>query len=563
MAQTIGLLEKWVSTMWQFQRELREAMESGDEEVVRRQEFRHGRFDWLHYPQDVTSDEILVARVMIYPGQKWPEHIHSGYEQMLYVISGTGEHWVDGEREDLHPGRAYYLPPNVAHTMTNSGDDPLVHLSVYHPRMPKAVRELTGSMDSQWAEDALEAVELSGLVSISTMQNIQDKFAAAVGLGVITVTADGDVFTEPTDLPEYCQYIRSSCLYSGTCRAFDPATGRTAHSAEGPFLFNCCMGIVCVAVPLVAGDELMGHMACGFVSLSEPDEQRFSKVRQMAGNLDLDPPRLQEMYGKVEVVLQAQMMAAADSLASIANSILSLALRDMRRSLETEHAAEMLENMRQVSRLEHALQEAELRATEARMKPHFLFNALNLIASKVAEGGREAEDIVYSLSDFLRFSLRRREPTATVAQEMECLRNYINIQKARFGADMRFKLVVEPGLDDLVVPAMIMQPLVENSIVHGLAPSGYRGLISVAVRRRGDRLKLSVADSGAGFDEDEVLYLPSGEDEAWGQTGIGLQYVGLKLQQIFGDDFQFHIRSKSGRGSAVIVDIPAGRSETW
>lgn len=544
-------------SMWEFRQEInqplsRVSLAGGN----RQQEFTHGHFEWLHYPDDVTADGILVARVTIQPNERWPEHLHGGYEQMLYVISGEGEHWINGARSKLSAGTVHYLPVSAVHTMENTGDEPLVHLSVYNPRVPEAVRELTVSMQRQGsANDVLDSVGLSDLVSVSTMQMIQDKFAAAVGLGVVAIKEDGEVLTMPTGLPRFCQYVQSSCQGASTCRAFSDETGRAAHGVGRPMIFNCCIGVVCVAVPLVAGSELKGHMACGFVNLAEPNGRRLAMVRQKALNLGLDPDRLERLYGEIEVVLKAQMMTAAESLASIANSIVSLSLREMERSMESKHVAEMLQKLQQVSRLEQALQEAELKAMEARIKPHFLFNALNTIAATVSEGGREAEDIVYSLSDFLRFSLRYREPIATLSEELTCLRNYMNIQHARFGDDLQSRVVCAPGTEDLIVPSMILQPLAENAIVHGLAPRGYRGIITTAARVRSGRLIITVADSGVGFDSGRVLDLPSGTDESEG--GIGLRYVTMKLQQIFEDDYRFVVRSREGRGTAVTVDVPA------
>src|SRR5690606_15488283 len=116
---------------------------------------------------------------------------------------------------------------------------------------------------------------------------------------------------------------------------------------------------------------------------------------------------------------------------------------------------------------------------EARINPHFLFNALNTIAEAASEGGSDVEEIVYCLSDFLRFSLRNTKSTTTLREELRCLRNYLRIQHARFGEGLKTRIAAHPSeseLADLVVPSMILQPLVENAISHGLAELNYTGL---------------------------------------------------------------------------------------
>jgi len=494
------------------------------------QNFVHGRFDWLHYPDDLTADGLLVAQVTIHPGAEWPEHLHGGYEQMLYVLSGRGVHWVNGEEKVLLPGQAHFLPANAVHTMINTGDEPLVHLSVYHPRKPEVIREITSAMQHPKPEPDQRDLPLSDVLSVSTMQKIQDDFSTAVGLGVITITQDGSEFTRPTGLPAFCQYVRSSNDGEHACRAFDPRTGRVAHDRGRPTLFNCCLGVVCIAVPLLVGHELSGHLACGFVRLEEPSEGSLAAVRQKAILLGLDPHRLEQHYRDMEMVLQAQMVAAAESLQSIANSVLSLSVRERQRRIESQHAAEMVKKLRLVSQLENALQESEFRALEARINPHFLFNALNTIAGEVAERGREAEEVLYALSDFLRFSLRHAKSTATLAEEMVCLDNYLRIQRARFGEGFKTVVKVDQGAVDLLVPSMILQPLVENSILHGLAPRGYTGRIAVCARRWKGRLRIDVADSGTGF---------------------------RKLQHSFGDDYAFLVRSIAGHGTCVTINMPA------
>jgi len=529
------------------------------------QDFIHGHFDWLHYPDDATSDGILVARVTIGPGDESPDHHHGGYEQMLYVLSGRGVHWVDGEKAELLPGRAYFLPMGVTHRIVNTGDEPFVHLSVYHPRKPEEVREIAEAMQAMEqarAESRQLDVPLSDLVQVSTLQQIQDKFAAAVGLGVVTITRDGEPLTRPTGLPDFCQCIRSSEKRRPMCRAFDPDTGVSAHKRGRPLLFNCCSGIVCVAVPLLMGSELVGHMACGFIKLDEPSQLQLARVQQKARSLGLDPEQLERHYLDIEVVLHAHMVAAAESLQVIANSIVALSAREMRRRIESEYAAELLEQLRLVNQLERELKESEFRVLEAKINPHFLFNALNTIASATFEQGDTAADIVYALSDFLRFSLRHNKPTVRLDEEVQCLENYLRIQQARFGDGLNTIVRVEPGLEDVSIPFMVLQPLVENAIVHGLAYRGYRGRLAVAIRQREGRLRVDVADSGVGFEDDVLVDLhaiaqDSGNSDV--RRGVGLRYVRTKLHHTFGDDYELIVRSISDCGTCVTITMPIER----
>lgn len=521
------------------------------------QEFAYGRFEWIRLPDEQTPNGITIGRGTIEPGKEWPEHYHSGYEQMLYVVSGTGIHCVNGELRQLRPGVVEYLPAGARHYVRNTGDEPLVHLSVYHPIMPKEIKDLAHSLED--GQDDLNQVSAAELLPASTMQNIQDKFAEAVDLGVIMVDVEGNLVTRPTRLPQLCIYLRSLGKSRLNCPAFDPASGARASEEGHPTILECCPGIVCVVMPLRGCGKLVGHMACGFVKIQEPAKEHLDRLKSIGESLGLPVDTLLAYYHGIEVVLKAQIVAAASSLESIANAITSYHVREAQRRLESQYHAEMVKKLQLVRTLEREVQEAEFRALEARINPHFLFNALNTIAEAASEGGSDVEEIVYCLSDFLRFSLRNTKSTTTLREELRCLRNYLRIQHARFGEGLKTRIAAHPSeseLADLVVPSMILQPLVENAISHGLAELNYTGLIEVHIREAGGRLRITVSDNGVGF-EDQIAMGFSLLDEERKRQGIGIKYVITKLRHTFGDDCSFSIRSVPGQGTKVILDMPA------
>jgi two-component system LytT family sensor kinase len=520
-----------------------------------KQYFAYGEFEWLRYPGKEAPDGMMIAKCTIDPGKEWPAHVHGGYEQMLHVISGRGVHWVNGEEIQLEPGSTHYLPVGTSHRMVNTGTEPLVHLSAYHPTMPREIREITDFMHELPGRKHRSAKEHAQALPIATMQAIQDKFSAAVHLGVVTIDREGRSLTSPTHLPSICRYVQSTPAGCRGCAAFDPKRGEEALANNGPIMFECCPGVICVAVPLKAEEQLIGHMACGFVKLDEPGEDQYKAISEKAASLGLSPSEIERRYRDIEVVLKAQMVAAADSLESIANAVLSFSIREARRDEEAQHQAEMLKKLQLVSRLEQELQESEFMALEARINPHFLFNALNTIAEAVAEGDERSVEIIHSLSDFLRASLRNTKSTTTLSQELKCVENYLHIQKARFGDGLQTEFHLEPMDIDPVVPSMILQPLVENSIVHGLSSLGYKGLIRIeaSVAGKGKRLRLEVRDTGVGFGD--VIVGLGGRGKNGGQS-LGLRYVRTKLQHTFGDDCSFSIVSSPGDGAVVMMEMP-------
>jgi two-component system, LytTR family, sensor kinase len=167
-------------------------------------------------------------------------------------------------------------------------------------------------------------------------------------------------------------------------------------------------------------------------------------------------------------------------------------------SLRFEH--ERRERQMREERLTHSLTQAELKALRAQVDPHFLFNTLNAIADLISTDPVKAEAMTERLADFFRYTLSRTERTlTTLDQELGFARQYLDIEQVRFGDRLHVEVSSEPGLGTHTVPALILQPLIENAVRHGLAPKREGGHITVSASRDGDFLQLRVADDGVGM----------------------------------------------------------------
>jgi signal transduction histidine kinase len=186
---------------------------------------------------------------------------------------------------------------------------------------------------------------------------------------------------------------------------------------------------------------------------------------------------------------------------------------------------------------------AQLSALQARMNPHFLFNALNTVASLVRSNPPAAERVVENLSDVLRHTLRRSEGRAgTVEEEIEYLRAYMTLEQERWGSRLRFEWDVDDAARARELPPLVIQPLVENALAHGIGSRMDGGTIRVAVRA-GDSLTIRVADDGPGF------------PVRW-QEGTGLGNLRERLRTIYGDRATLDVASDAS-GACVTVTVPA------
>jgi LytS/YehU family sensor histidine kinase len=186
-----------------------------------------------------------------------------------------------------------------------------------------------------------------------------------------------------------------------------------------------------------------------------------------------------------------------------------------------------------------------LRQLTAQIEPHFLFNSLNAISNRMHEDVLAADRMITQLGDLLRAAYESDDSVLVpLSRELDWLRNYMAMMAERFRGQLDYDVDVEPGLDAVHVPRLLIQPLVENALKHGLAAGG--GRLSVAVRRRGRHLEYAVSDDGVGL------------AGAAFEHGTGLANVKRRLELLFADDHALVVSPRAQRGVTVTVRFPLG-----
>lgn len=292
--------------------------------------------------------------------------------------------------------------------------------------------------------------------------------------------------------------------------------------------------------------------ACG---LPDPKERRFRIVEL--------PPQSPPDLCALPVAAVAPILAGGQVMGS-------LQWLDTSRQVLPEGVGRLLAALAQLlsillttaeaNRERSLVSEARLEALQAQIRPHFLFNVLNTIIVFSRTDPERSRELLVQLATFFRRSLSHRGPTIPLKEEIDYVQTYLNLQKARFGDKLRYRIRLDPGVLHVPVPVLVLQPLVENAVVHGLAPKEGPGMVSLTARQQGDYVHIFITDNGVGIPPDhQAAVFTMGEGTG---MGLGLSNVAERLHRLYGPIHPLLLRSFPGRGTTIRVRLPAPENPT-
>jgi sensor histidine kinase YesM len=201
------------------------------------------------------------------------------------------------------------------------------------------------------------------------------------------------------------------------------------------------------------------------------------------------------------------------------------------------------------SQLELQLSKAQLQSLKAQLHPHFLFNTLNSISALQLEDTDAAQEMTARLGDFLRMTLENAgTQEVTLEREIEFLECYLDIEKVRFGERLTTRIEIDPELLLCRVPNLMLQPLVENSLKHGISNKASRGKINIKASRENGWLKVEVEDNGKGIEDSDL--------ETVFTSGLGLSNTRERLERLYGSNFRFQLRNAPDGGLIAALRLP-------
>ncbi|TKG73771.1 GAF domain-containing sensor histidine kinase [Prauserella endophytica] len=200
----------------------------------------------------------------------------------------------------------------------------------------------------------------------------------------------------------------------------------------------------------------------------------------------------------------------------------------------------------------HQLHQAEIKALRAQISPHFVYNALNTISSLIRTDPEEARELLQDFADFTRYCFRTEGTFTTLSDELRNIDRYLTIESARYGGRLNVRLKIAPEVQSVVVPFLLIQPLVENAVKHGIANKPGGGTVTVTAQDYGTEAEISVEDDGVGMDPE----LLDGMRDSRSSAHIGLTGINRRMSQVFGNKYSLMVETAPGAGMKVTMRVP-------
>ncbi len=405
-----------------------------------------------------------------------------------------------------------------------------------------------------------EEFRLETFADLKILQEIQEAFSSATGLAAVFADEQGNHLGEGSNFSRFCNHIRDFPEGRESCRLSNYLASKIAFTNKQPFIYKCHSGLVDMVVPVIVDSNLVGMMLAGQIRCID---EEFPTIEKMPSRFEWQTHHeFYPHYEEIEVLSRIRIESAARAMFLMANYIVQKSIAEMAQQKLNKQNRRLLKEIRTRHELENALREAELKALQHQINPHFMFNVLNSISRLIALGESDkAQEVLAAFTKMLRYSIHDGDDIVTLQRELDYVNKYLYLQNLRFGNRVTYSINVDPDLMETKIPFFTLQPLVENAIVHGLEPKEAGGIIWIYGHAEQDKAIITISDNGLGIPEEKVKLI---KDFTFNRlkssidypTGIGISNVQKRLALFFGNLYTFEISSQVNMGTTVKLALP-------
>lgn len=502
------------------------------------QNYKWGYIDWLTDQERTTSEIMDIGIVTILPGKSQEKHIHYGDEQWLYVLSGSGTTFIDNEESKITKGNLLHIAAGSVHEAYNTGEESLVELLISIPKQ----------FDNIKPDEALFYRSVQTLVDVSNQElklskesiSIINAIGRSLALPITICDTKGEIVHEFGLFPEACKTLCEIHHNLKNCQLYERSIYYSSPAYSEQSAYYCKYGLAVIDTPILLGHQMIGSIRGGHILVEDHLDKLHPKLNALVDNLTNVPK------GRIRIILM-QYKRLADYISQAQEN-------DYLNSLSAQTSGK--NDASNIQSLREDLDLALGKILNLQINNHFLFNTLNAIAClSLEEHADKTYQAIIHLSKLFRFNLKKIQEFVPLLEEIEYIRNYTELQRIRFGDRLEVELDIKADLGKYYIPSNTIQPIIENSFVHGFRNFQDKMKISISVISEHQNISIHVKDNGQGMGTDRLnKLLDSIEDIT--EKRHGLSMVIDRLHIFFGDEFQFNISSNINQGVEVVFKFP-------
>lgn len=403
----------------------------------------------------------------------------------------------------------------------------------------------------------MQKINLRDIVTEEFQQEIQDSFAYATGFGVVFIDRDGNHIGKGSNFTKFCSCINDKEEGAYYCALSNRHAINIALKTESPCIYVCHAGLINIEIPLIYKDYYVGAITAGQVLCSEMEY--YPKDSIASSTNWLGDSELAEYYKEIPVLTTQKIEATTTALKNICNYILQNVAYTQAQQELADHREEILKYEKRQIELRHELKLAQFNALQKQVTPHFIFNVINSVARLISlEEYETAEETLNAFAKMMRYSLSSVNEMVTIKREMEYIKNYLAVQKIRFADRLEYSIKCSKEGEAFRIPFFSLQPMVENSVNHGILSTDKAGKIRVKCESKDGHIFIEISDNGQGMSKENLEKLKEdifSKEKKASSEHLGLSNSYNRMKIMFEDRLRFNIESKEGEGTRVTIFI--------
>lgn len=399
--------------------------------------------------------------------------------------------------------------------------------------------------------NALKNLNFSDIIDIKTLKDIQDKLAKIVLFPTITVDINGIPVCKENNFTPFCKLMRSSPKGLEKCILCDSQAGFLAMQNKQPRVYTCHTGLMDCAAPIIVNDLYLGSVLGGQVLIKGEHTRDSIDLERISKECEIPLGKLKEVAEFIPIAESNYLQSCVEFYNFLASYIAQMGLHRLTQE-------QLLKESEERVKLEQQAKTAQLKTIQAQVNPHFLFNTLNTIARMaLIEDAPKTEDLIYNLSDLLRYNLRNFEEFPKLEAEIANIKRYLFIQTLRYSDRISYEIDIDESIMECRIPTMILQPIVENCLVHGLETKIEGGKVTIKGSSISEKdILIEICDNGNGIESSILNLLNKLTDVPDNCLGIGIKNTDNRIKHYFGKEYGLKIESEPNIITKVQIYMP-------